>query len=666
MTINTDGLVDIVCGVSTVSDMSGTINAQNEVAQQVVNKIGDDDEIIKAEAIHLAGLPQTAGAPDGYGDLASAVNATLSVGSIKELTTDTRAPQSCDYFFTDSSGAQSQWVYIPDISKANHNGVDILSPESIAAWDGTAAGVSTLLNWSGAGVGVFVKISRHGVDTSGATAQESGAVSSLIALQNMIDEASPVDISGVGRKRYVIDGAMTYKSETALIGRDYAFNGTVIKPSGNVSALLPLVDGNAYTRFKCTNVMLECDNHTSVFAVDLKNAFLFEFNNVWIRNGFKGFSIVGCDSITFNNVKLMETQKSEAVFVGDGSRSIRFNDCNFETSGTYPLVGGNVTINGTAQTATQAEFNSCQWERSKFEVVSGRADILGGKFSDGAIRLLGGSQDCQVSATCYGTTTYHDVGFNNEAKDIRSFNFNVDSAKWPRIVDSSATSLAAPVVGAINDESVMLVSVLNASTAAATGGTVSLKDGATVLATYTGIDLPASLGSSGLATRQVKSFLLTGKATTANPIVELSANLYFASIAGGKNLVANGLFLADAASWLTVSATTAWASGKMNVTPTGSNWAVYQALQSICKNGKKYMAIAKYSGVASLTYGDAWNGSPAKRPLSDTGIDGYWADGDKLAMVGFTYYRNLGNNLSLGRVGSNTAASVDFIVLIEI
>src|SRR5512137_851676 len=49
-------------------DVADTVNA-------ITNKIGTDDEIIKAEAIHLAGLPQTAGAPEGFGDLATVLNA---------------------------------------------------------------------------------------------------------------------------------------------------------------------------------------------------------------------------------------------------------------------------------------------------------------------------------------------------------------------------------------------------------------------------------------------------------------------------------------------------------------------------------------------------------------------------------------------------------------
>jgi len=57
---------------STGSQLVDTVN-------KLVGKVGTDDGIIKAEAIQLAGLPQTAGAPSGFGDLRSAVNSITAI-----------------------------------------------------------------------------------------------------------------------------------------------------------------------------------------------------------------------------------------------------------------------------------------------------------------------------------------------------------------------------------------------------------------------------------------------------------------------------------------------------------------------------------------------------------------------------------------------------------
>lgn len=74
-------------GNSTGKDVADTVNA-------ITNKIGTDDEIIKAETIHLAGLPQTSGAPDGYGDLASAIKGVELVPLGNRFRTPTGASTS--------------------------------------------------------------------------------------------------------------------------------------------------------------------------------------------------------------------------------------------------------------------------------------------------------------------------------------------------------------------------------------------------------------------------------------------------------------------------------------------------------------------------------------------------------------------------------------------
>jgi hypothetical protein len=622
-----------------------------------------------SDGIALKGLPQTAGYPDGYGDLASAVNGLIDaveVPNLKSLITDNQAIQRAVTFYVDGTGDQTVWGYSPTVSRTTHNGIDIISPDALAAWDGTIPNISTLLNWSGAGSGCFIRVSKADAAGAGALKQSAGTTSSRVVLQKLVDGSTPIDQSNVGLTRYVVDAPITFKSESAVVGRNYNFSGTLIKPSGDFCAIEPLSIGTPYTRFTLKDVMLECDSNTSAYAVNFTNLFLAEIDNVWIRNGFKGVNIVGCDSITFNSLKVMETQRAEAVTIGDSSRSIRFNNCNFETSVAFPLVGGNVTLNGSAQTVTQAEFFGCQWERSKLEVTSGKADVFGGKFTDAAIRFMGGSQDCSFYGTCYGTTAYHDVGSNNLANNIRCTNADVDRLAWPKIIDPSATALAAPVVGAINDEMIVLASVANKTTTAITTGLVELKDGSTTIDSYSSISLPASLNPVGSSARQVKTFMLLGKATTAAPTVAISSGLKFASLAGGKNLLANGLFISNTTGWLNVSAPLTWNAGRADVAPSSANWGIYQAINTICKNGKNYLAVAKYSGVASLSLGNAWDGSAGSRSVIDAGIQGYFADGDTLAMVAFNYQRGITANLSLGRLGNTAPISVDFFVLIEI
>ena len=64
-------------GNSTGKDVADTVNA-------ITDKIGTDPEIIKAKSIHLAGLPQTAGAPEGYGNLAAVISDLADNGVIDD------------------------------------------------------------------------------------------------------------------------------------------------------------------------------------------------------------------------------------------------------------------------------------------------------------------------------------------------------------------------------------------------------------------------------------------------------------------------------------------------------------------------------------------------------------------------------------------------------
>ncbi len=74
LTADVTALAEYVAANAAAIGVNATaIDAAEADIAGIKAKIGTDPEIIQAEAIHLAGLPQTAGAPEGFGDLASAV-----------------------------------------------------------------------------------------------------------------------------------------------------------------------------------------------------------------------------------------------------------------------------------------------------------------------------------------------------------------------------------------------------------------------------------------------------------------------------------------------------------------------------------------------------------------------------------------------------------------
>ena len=60
------------------------------------------------------------------------------------------------YAGTDVGGGQ--FFYDPSRSKTEHNGGTVIAPAALTAWDGTSGDIATLLDWTGAGSGCFVRL----------------------------------------------------------------------------------------------------------------------------------------------------------------------------------------------------------------------------------------------------------------------------------------------------------------------------------------------------------------------------------------------------------------------------------------------------------------------------------------------------------------------------
>jgi hypothetical protein len=80
------------------------------------------------------------------------------VDGIKNLTATPNVSIRVKGFYVNSDIGGGLFVYEPARNKLEHNGGTIIAPEAIAAWDGSAGGLSTLLRWSGTGNGCFVRI----------------------------------------------------------------------------------------------------------------------------------------------------------------------------------------------------------------------------------------------------------------------------------------------------------------------------------------------------------------------------------------------------------------------------------------------------------------------------------------------------------------------------
>ena len=85
---------------------------------------------------------------------------TQYIPSIKSLPTvqiDGSAFNVGGYYAGATVGG-GDFIYDASRSKTGHNGGTVIAPEAIAAWDGTSANLSQILNWTGTGSGCYVRI----------------------------------------------------------------------------------------------------------------------------------------------------------------------------------------------------------------------------------------------------------------------------------------------------------------------------------------------------------------------------------------------------------------------------------------------------------------------------------------------------------------------------
>lgn len=532
---------------------------------------------------------------------------------------------------------------------------------ALNAWDGTAAGLSVLYGDFGAGTGCWqhAEIIQN-FESLGALA----ANDSIIPFNVGVSKGIAKSVNSEARATFNISESIKYVSERVFKGSGYSFGGTVIAPTGNFPVLAPLSPTTAYTRINICDLLFRCEAHTDAVALPINQLFLAEFDKLWFKDAYIGVTITESDSVTFRDVKFMETQRNKAVVVGNGSRSIRFITCNFETSIALKDVGGVVEIDGPLGYLPYAEFYGSQWERSGLIVKSGKAFVSGGKFADCNITLLKGSKDTDISTSFYGNCFVRDYGFNNTLQNPNCNNMNTIKHEWPTMQGMDAQATNSVSVALPNTEWLALVSITNKTTNNLTNAGIE-SNSVVPIASVTGVYLHRQLLNLGSSGAQSYTELFYGSNGATKSTITATGSAHIAGVKGGINLLSNGRFSDGSTGWSTQACSIAPAAGAAVVTPSASSWGVFRDLSAICKPGKRYIAVAKYSGTASLVLGQSWDGSSGARYLIDSGIE-LGSNGYKTAMLSFTYFRSLGRQLSLGGLTNAGPVTIEYIALIGV
>lgn len=462
---------------------------------------------------------------------------------------------------------------------------------------------------------------------------------------------------------YSISESIKYRSERFVKGEFYGFSGTVLKPTGDFPTFVGTPSTGNYSRVAIRDFQINGENNATCYSIKLHDCFLMELDRIWLRSSFHGVDLQRSNSIVLKDFKVMETPRGDSVNILNCT-SIKFISSNFETSVAGQRQTGIFRITSDLGSIANAELHGCQFERTGLKVGAASVKSFGGVLSDCDIDMLDESRSCFVDMEMSGSAMVHDFGMNNVVKNAYCQNMATPQHEWPKL--QQATPSTSLTFGAVGEEWVYLVSAGSRSNAALSSGLIEIKDGSTVLASSGAFSFPAYGNSQGLTPRRAKSFLAVVKnpAGASGPIFTNCAGF---SLKGGKNLLSNGTFAGGATTGWTLSGVTASASGDdVLLTPSASNWTILQNIDALAKQGKRYILVAKFSGAASLTYGNAMDGSAGARPLADSGVPNLYGDGDTVAMLSFEHYRSLAANISLGRVGSNTPVTVRWIALIEV
>lgn len=527
--------------------------------------------------------------------------------------------------------------------------------------DLVAAGGSSLVGFQQAGSGAVVR-------TVQSKMYELVSVKDFGAVGNNTGDDAPLIMASYGpyrlpRGTYRLQSSLKYQKDRRWVGDGKSFGGTILLPTGNFPALEPdasvAVD---YTKNDFSDFQIDATNISSDYALKIAGAYLTSYSNIWIRNSRKGISITSSDAIRFYNVMIMENSNSDAVFLGDNARAIKFDGCNFEKNPGNTNPGGIVRLNGAGAYVTSADFYGCQLERGGLLVEHGSAKWYGGKATDSSVVFYPHARDCAFNdVACFTSTTVHDFGMCSRVENARATNMDTPLHVYPDMVPAGP---GAPTFGAAGEEFLYVVSAVRPDNAGTAAGLIQIKEGGTVLAASPTFTLVASGSTVGRPVRDSYTYIacVRNAASASGPVL---TNCSYGALRGGKSLLTNGTFNGGASTEWAITNASGSASGEdFLITPSSTYWKIEQSISGVCVYGKRYIAIAKYSGAAALTLGDAAGGAVGRRPVYSAGIDNVYGDGDRVAMISFQFLGQWGS-LSLGNIGSASAVTVKWIALIE-
>jgi hypothetical protein len=192
------------------------------------------------------------------------------------------------------------FVWNSSLNKSNHNGGIVIAPEAITAWNGTQAGLPTLLSWAGSGTGCWVRVFDGNQTPEMFGTVGSGTPDDTVALTKAISvgdtQLTPSARYRITSRITVPNGRRVVGDRTSVVEMDgSSFNGTTSYATNSLGFLL-----NGNTSGGLYGFHIKLINQTDELiagAVAVRSCSNVSIENIEI-SGFRKSKVVAVDSCT--------------------------------------------------------------------------------------------------------------------------------------------------------------------------------------------------------------------------------------------------------------------------------------------------------------------------------------------------------------------------------
>lgn len=338
-----------------------------------------------------------------------------------------------------------QFIWSPSANKSNHNGKTIIAPEALSVWGGTLSTLSTLLNWTGSGNGVYEMIGSFSVQ-SGKTLQLA-VPSNFADVKAAIDWLQICDIDGVVDIQ-ISDGTYTWGRSQYLNhrnGRNIRIIGNQTTPS-NVTIFgtnpttfdMFVVDDGCEIGFidglyvNVLSKMGQSNNFTAILAN--KDAAIKLGSKIKTNNWYYG--IAARDG---SDVYCRYAEVSNSGDVGIWSFNGSFIDAQYAKS-----TGANDSVNGLGF-GFQAEYGAtidCSNSEASGCYIAGIAAL-----SNGSVRAHNAVSSNNTGSGFYASSEGH---IEHHGAIANTNNRYGEERNKGGVIDGSSITLTGNILGAFN------------------------------------------------------------------------------------------------------------------------------------------------------------------------------------------------------------------------